>query len=108
MKTIEERYELLATRGVHRKFQSGLDRLRTTVCKMSSRRGRDRHDLIKFFCKRRHVTIVVIRATHVNELLSLLLNCAHDFGMTMSRRTNCNSGVAVEEGVTVNIFYPNA
>jgi len=44
----------------------------------------------------------------MNELLTLLLNCANDFRMTVSRRTNCDSGIAIEESVTVDVFHPDA
>src|SRR6266446_8824273 len=68
----------------------------------------NRHNLIELLRELRHVTIVVISAAHVYQLLGLLLNCAHHFRMAMARRTDRNSGVAIEENVSIDIFYPNS
>jgi hypothetical protein len=44
----------------------------------------------------------------VDQLLSLLLNGGHNLGMTVTGRTDGDTGVAIEEDVAVNILNPNA
>ncbi len=85
MKTVEEGNELFTTGGVHRKFQCRLDCFSAAVGKVSPRRRWHGHNLVEFFRERRHVAVVVVSATHVNELFRLLLNCSHNFRMTVTR-----------------------
>jgi hypothetical protein len=42
----------------------------------------------------------------MDQLFRLILDGAHNLGMTVSRRANCDAGVAIEEDVSVNILYP--
>ena len=108
MKTIEEGDELLAAGGVHREFQCRLHGLRAAIREMRFRRRRHRDNLIKFFCEGGHVTIVIIGATHVNQLPYLVLNRTHYLGMAVASGTDSDSRIAVEKGIAVDIFDPNA
>ena len=54
------------------------------------------------------MAVVVIRPAHVNELRGLILNRLHYLRMTMAGGTDCNSGVAIEEDVAINVLHPNA
>ena len=108
MKAIEERDELLAPGCMHCELQSRLNCFRAAIGEVRSRGRRNRNNLVKLLRELRHMTIVVIGATHVNELSCLILNRAHDFGMTMAGRTHGNASIAIEKNIAVNVFDPNA
>jgi hypothetical protein len=107
MEAVEEGNKLLTSGNVHCQFQSGFDSFGATVCKVGSSRRLHRHNLVKLFRECGHVAIVIIGATHVYELRSLFLNGSYYFGVTVAGGAHRHSGVAIKEGVAVNILYPN-
>jgi hypothetical protein len=44
----------------------------------------------------------------MDQLFRLILDGAYNLRMTVTRRADCDSGVAVEEDVSVNVFDPNS
>jgi hypothetical protein len=44
----------------------------------------------------------------MNELRRLFLDRLHYLRMTVAGGTHCNSGIAVEENVAINVLDPNA
>src|SRR6188474_2901365 len=103
MERAKERNELLPPRVIHRDLQCRLDRLGTAVSKVGACRGVDRADLFELLAQFGHVTVVIIGSTKVNELVHLLRYRCNDLGMAMSRRADCDPGVAVEKSVAVRV-----
>src|SRR5687768_7508961 len=108
MKAVEEGDELLTTGRVHREFQCSFDGFSAAVCEVRSRRRLNRNNRIELLCELRHVTVVVIGAAHVNQLLCLLLDGANYFGMAMSGGADGDAGVAIQKQVAVHVFNPDA
>ena len=108
METAKEGDEFLATGSVDRQLQSCLDSFSTTVRKVRTCRSLQRHDLVELLRELWHRRIVIVGATDVNQLRRLILNRTHDFGMTMTSRTDSHAGVTVEEQISINVFDPNA
>ena len=75
---------------------------------MRARRFRNRHNFIQLLCQLRHLPVIVVSPAHVNKLRGLILNGLDDFGVTMTRGADCDAGVAIEEGVSVDVLHPNA
>src|SRR3982751_4230180 len=92
---------------MHREFERSLNCFSATVGEVSSGRCFDRYDLVELLCELRHMPVVVVGAAHVDELCGLLLNCAHNFRMTMTRGAHGDAGVAVEKDVSIYVFNPN-
>src|SRR5688572_4624933 len=108
MKTIKKRDELLTAGGMHREFQGCLYSFGTAVREMCSRRRGNRNDLFEFLAELRHVAIVIVSSTHMDQPRALLLNRTHNFRVTMSRGANGDARIAVEKDVAVNVFNPDA
>src|SRR5262249_28546919 len=103
-----EGYEFLPSCGMHGQLQSSLDSFRSTVREVRARGTLHWNNLIELLRQIRHQRVVIIRAAHVNQLRSLVLNRGHDFRMTMTRGTDRDAGVAIEEHVAIDVFDPDA
>src|SRR5438876_3355808 len=108
MKTAKERNEFLATSCVHRELQSSLDGFSAAVREVRSRGSLQRHDFVEFLRQLRHQRVVIISAAHVNQLGGLILNCAHDFRMTMTGRAHGDTGIAIEKKIAIDVSNPDA
>src|SRR6202021_4058937 len=55
-----------------------------------------------------HAGIIEIRAGHVNQLASLLLDSSDNFGMAMAGSNDSDAGGEIEESVAINVFHGGA
>src|SRR5439155_17714847 len=87
VKAAKEGDELFASRRVHREFQRGFNCFSAAVPEMRARRAGYGNDLVELLSQLGQVPMVIVRAAYMNQFFSLFLNRAHDFRMTVARRT---------------------
>src|ERR1700682_3922212 len=108
MKTVEERNELLASRGMHRQLQRCLYGFSAAVGKVRARRRFNRKHLVQLLRQLRHQGVVIVGAAHVDQLFGLPLNRIDYFRMAMAGRANSHAGVAIKKDIAINVFDPDA
>src|ERR1017187_4152615 len=104
MKAAEEANNMLASGVVARELHCTFNRFRARVAVVDAVRAGHRSNCGEPCGKCRHLLIVKIRAGHVNELGTLVLNRLHDFGMTMAGGVHRDASGKVEETVAIDIF----